>query len=208
MSLHIADVPLFKCFVRKEFLYNLEDHHGEFDECTVFGVSCIQGRAPLFNILLPNGAIYYRVPLHAFTTSKDIESRSCTETYFWDCFGYTFTVHRYSFLREMDVTVLVKNAAPAPGTYMFTIDWFDPGPLTPHHAEIPDEHKCHHIIHLEEGNFVAYPNNRILWHEASFVVRDEKIDYKTNTHAWYGEEGFKSENSDQFMYKTQDEQNA
>ncbi len=203
---HVGSIPMFKSNIRKQYMYNLEDKHGEFDECTVFGVSCVKGRAPVFHCMLPNGAIYYRVPLQAFTSDEKAEELTVNETYFWDSFSYYFAVHRFDFLREMDCIVLLKNKKQEKGMYMFTIDWCDPdGTLVSSHAEIPDEHKCHHIIHLDSGNYVAYPNNRILWQEASFVVRDEIPDYKTNTHNWYGEERFITEDTDKMFYKTKKE---
>ena len=30
-------------------------------------------------------------------------------------------------------------------------------------SEIPQEHKCAHILELDNGNYAAQPNNRILW---------------------------------------------
>lgn len=207
-----ASVPLIKTMVRRQFLYNLEDKFGELDECMVFGVCSIRARAPLFHIMLPNGAIYYRVPIHAFYSGIEEEKNkmlSIEESCFWDCFSYYFSVHKYDFLKEMDCSVLLKNKGTENGRYYFTIDWCDPdGELNSSHSEIPDEHKCGHVIGLDSGNFVIYPNNRILWKESSFVVsNDEKIDYKTNTYNWYGEGlDFKTEDSDMFMYKTKKEE--
>jgi hypothetical protein len=202
----IGSIPLMKVKVRKQYLYNLEKGFGEYDDAMVFGVTCAQGRAPVFHAMMPNGAIYYRMPLMAFCTDEKASELTSAQTYFWDSFSYYFTVHRYAYLRDMDCNVWIKDDVWRPGSYKFTIDWVEPdGDIPLMDCEIPDEHKCHHIIELEDGNFVAYPNNRILWKEASFVVRDEIPDYKTNTTIWYGEEGFKTENSDRQFYKTQEE---
>jgi hypothetical protein len=56
------------------------------------------------------------------------------------------------------------------GKYLFTIDWAHPDTniLDVEHSEIPQEHKCAHILELTNGNFAAQPNNRILWHVNSF----------------------------------------
>lgn len=207
MALHTTSIPIFKCFIRKQFMYNLETHFNEFDECVVFGITCSPGQAPLMHCMLPNGAIYYRVPLHAFTTNKDVEMLPPHQAYFWDSFSYYFTVQKFMYLREMGCNVLIKGEKkPSPGTYMFTVDWLEPdGEIQSLDAEIPDENKCHHFIHLDNGNFVAYPNNRILWREPSFIVRDELPDYRTNTHKWNAENDFVTENTDRMFYKTQDE---
>jgi hypothetical protein len=51
------------------------------------------------------------------------------------------------------------------GTYLFTVDWGHPDAniLNVEHSEIPQEHKCAHILELSNGNYAAQPNNRILW---------------------------------------------
>ena len=35
--------------------------------------------------------------------------------------------------------------------------------LNTDHSEIPHEHKCAHIIALNNGNYAAQPNNRCIW---------------------------------------------
>ena len=47
---------------------------------------------------------------------------------------------------------------------LFTVDWAHPETniLDTDHSEIPHEHKCAHIIALDDGNYAAQPNNRII----------------------------------------------
>jgi hypothetical protein len=41
-------------------------YNKESEECVIFGIASIAGRAILFHIMLPNGAVYYRLPISAF----------------------------------------------------------------------------------------------------------------------------------------------
>jgi hypothetical protein len=43
-----------------------KEHHGESEDCVVFGFASITGKALLFHIMLPNGAVFYRLPISAF----------------------------------------------------------------------------------------------------------------------------------------------
>ena len=52
------------------------------------------------------------------------------------------------------------------------------------HSEIPHEHKCAHIIALDDGNFAAQPNNRCIWDIPSFTVKDDIPDWKVQTSEW------------------------
>jgi hypothetical protein len=61
-----ANIPPIYCKVRKEYLYDLKKNQGESSDCVIFGLVSISGRALLFNIMLPNGACYWRLPISAF----------------------------------------------------------------------------------------------------------------------------------------------
>jgi hypothetical protein len=52
-----ANIPPIYCKIRKEYLYDLKEHQGEFSDCVIFGLSSISGRALLFNIMLPNATV-------------------------------------------------------------------------------------------------------------------------------------------------------
>jgi hypothetical protein len=88
------------------------------------------------------------------------------------------------------VTLKCRDTQPRVGNYLFTVDWQGSW------ADIPDQHKNHHVIAGEDGNIYAYPNNKILWHDASYNVplpADAK-DWQRNTRAGAprGESGRKS----------------
>jgi hypothetical protein len=61
------------------------------------------------------------------------------------------------------------------GEYLFTVDWAHPESniLNTEHSEIPQEHKCAHILALANGNYAAQPNNRILWHVNNYTTESE-----------------------------------
>ena len=44
------------------------------------------------------------------------------------------------------------------GKYLFTVDWAHPDSniLDADHSEIPHEHKCAHILALDDGNMCAH----------------------------------------------------
>ena len=44
----VANIPYIKCWVRKEYLHDLEKGHGEFVECVLLAVKSMQGRALMF----------------------------------------------------------------------------------------------------------------------------------------------------------------
>ena len=72
MALLNADIPPIYCKVRKEYLYDFKKHHGESEECVVFGLTSMAGAATLFHIMLPNGASIFLDCLPSQRFSKKI----------------------------------------------------------------------------------------------------------------------------------------
>ena len=92
--------------------------------------------------------------------------------------------------------------------YLFTVDWAHPESniVDTDHSEIPHEHKCAHILALDDGNYAAQPNNRIIWSIPSFTVRDEVPDWKVQTSNWNVENssGWRTEDTDNFFYEIEE----
>ena len=61
-----ANIPVEYAQIRREYLYDLKKHHGEVEDCIIFGLSAVTGRSILFHATMENGAIFYRLPIGAF----------------------------------------------------------------------------------------------------------------------------------------------
>jgi hypothetical protein len=202
-----SNIPPLYCSVRKEYLYDLKSHHGQSEECVVIGFASISGRAILFHALLPNGAVYYRLPISAFFQKHlqrtKVPDMQVDELQLWNCFSYHPAVTNYSFLGGQRGKFFGKDKKMYHGEYLFTIDWAHPEPnvLDTDHSEISHEHKCAHILALDNGNYAAQPNNRILWNIPSFTTSDAKPDYKVQTTTWNVEnKDWKTDDSDDMFY--------
>ena len=64
-----ANIPPIYCKVKTEYLYDMDLSKRGEEDCVVFGVTSISGRALLFHILLPNGAVYFRLPIALLVTA-------------------------------------------------------------------------------------------------------------------------------------------
>ena len=202
-----ANIPATYAQVRKEYLYDLQKHHGEVEECVIFGLASLAGKAVLFHCLLPNGAIYYRLPISAFIQrSFDISQvprMRLDELELWNSFSYYPSVTTFDFLAGQECKYLGKDKKFYTGEYLFTIDWAHPEPniLDVDHSEIPQEHKCGHFIALDNGNYAIQPNNRILWHVGNFTTKNEWPDYKTQTSEWNVEtKDWSTDDTDRMFY--------
>ena len=207
MSYLNANIPPIYCKVRKEYLYDFKEHHGESEDCVIFGITSISGRAILFNIMLPNGACFWRLPISAFLQKSydrtDVPDMQTHELELWNCFSYWPSVHCFDWLAGLKGKFLGLDKNFYHGEYLFTIDWGHPETniLNVEHSEIPQEHKCAHILALDNGNYAAQPNNRILWHVNSYTTDNSWPDYKVQTTYWDAENsGMVTEDSDKMFY--------
>jgi hypothetical protein len=198
------DIPEIQCWIRAEYLYNLESHFGTFVPCVVFGVASLPGRAIMFHCLLETGAVIWRMPLNAFVHKKEAPNLTLQTLELWDAFSENVSVHEFGALSELKVRVLLRDEKLYDGSYLFTVDWFGNAM-----SDNPGDwgHKCAHVIKLDNGCFAAQPNNRIFWREQAFVVKpmSKNPGYKTNQHIWKCEDGTKwvSENTDKMFYRGQ-----
>ena len=204
-----VNIPVIYCQIRREYLYDLKEHHGEVEDCVIFGLASITGRPILFHAIMENGAIYYRLPISAFIQRgykpEDVPRMRLDELELWNCFSYYPAVSSFDILDGQSGKFLGKDKKWYPGAYLFTVDWAHPESniIDTDHSEIPQEHKCAHILSLENGNYAAQPNNRLIWSIPSFTVRDDiPYDWKTQTTEWNVEDDmkWKTEDSDKFFY--------
>jgi hypothetical protein len=202
-----ANIPPIYCKIKTEYLYDMDmDKKGE-RECVVFGLASISGRALLFHALLPNGAVYYRLPISAFFQKRfsrsEVPDMSVDQLQLWNCFSYWPSVHVFDFLAGVDGKYRGKDKNFYPGNYLFTVDWAHPEPniLDVEHSQIPQEHKCAHILALDNGNYAAQPNNRILWHVNNYTTESDWPDYKVQNTVWDVEgSDWITEDSDKMFY--------
>jgi len=211
MSYLNANIPPIYCNIRREYLYDLKQHHGETQNCVVFGIASISGRAILFHCLLESGAIYYRLPISAFIQKgfdrRDVPDQNIEDLELWNSFSYYPSVISFDFLIGQRCKYLGKNKKFYHGQYLFTIDWAHPESniLDTEHSEIPDQHKCAHILALDNGNYAAQPNNRILWNISSFTTSKHWPDYKVTTTEWNVEnKNWQLEDTDDMFYQVEE----
>jgi hypothetical protein len=169
------------------------------------------GRAILFHALMENGAIFYRLPISAFIQKgfepSGVPTRRLDELELWNCFSYYPTVTHWSILSSASGYYFGKDKKKHYGSYLFTVDWAHPDSniLDTEHSEIPAEHKCAHILALDNGNYAAQPNNRILWDAPNYTTDREVPDYTVQSTRWNVEnKDWLTEDSKKMFYKIEE----
>ena len=211
MAFLVGIIPPIHVLVKKEYLYDLEKGHGELTPGVWISVKSVLGKALYFETLLTEyGALYDKLPLSAFVWKEQLfgEQLPLHILQLWDCFDYDFTVVEKQMLGAC--SFYGKDRKMHSGEYMFTIDncHADKNSTDINFSEYDAEHKSFNIIKLENGQFAAQPNNRIIWKDASLVPgKTLPVDFKVCT------QNYKVENTDkwtvghtdEWQYKSEDE---
>lgn len=208
MSYLIANLPPVQCYVRKEYLYDHQKGYGEYTPCYWVSVKSIKGKALYIECLLTEyGALYDKLPLSAYVWKTNIDKNNDLPLEYlelWDAFDYNIAVLEKSTLSGLEVQVYMRDKKFYKGKYMFTIDTChsEPNELNVGLSQTPNEHKSFNIIKLDNGQFAAQPNNRVLFHDQSLTPHGlSKPDFKVSTHDYYCEDGLKWEADDNYFYE-------
>jgi hypothetical protein len=209
MAFLVHNLPPIHVMVRKEYLYDLERGHGEYTPGLWISVRSVQGKALYFETLLTEyGALYDKLPLSAFVWKTDHGDLSLDTLQLWDCFDYSITVIEKPILSRCEF--FGKDRLMHPGEYMFTIDTChsESSTLNTNFSQEDPEHKTFNVIKLDNGQFAAQPNNRVIWRDSSFIPEKlERPDFKVCTQNYKVETESKWSvgHTDEWQYKTIEE---
>jgi hypothetical protein len=174
-------------FIASDILHGL-DGSKEIEPCVVIGVTSIPSRALHFSVLCESGAQWARIPIHKLYHVRPVrEPHPITNLQMWDCHDWNFSVTTYEYLREMNCHYLDREGNKIPASYWFTLDHTDNG-----FSQYPSEHKCYHLLKLLDGSgqIAGQPNNRIIWHDDSFVTQSSTPRYSVMPPiTWHAEVG-------------------
>jgi len=106
-----VNIPRVYCFLRKEFLYDGLTHQNEFVNVCILGASSIKGHAIGFHALTDNGAVIWRLPLHAFCHKVTAPVAPLDWLEFWDCFSYEIACTVFDRLQDNRVRVQMKDGS-------------------------------------------------------------------------------------------------
>lgn len=215
MAFLVHNLPPVSVYVKKEYLYDHQKGFGELTPGVWISVKSVIGKALYFETLLTDyGALYDKLPISAFVWRQNFnkdEQLPLDTLQIWDCFDYNITVVQKPLLSMCEF--FGKDKKMHKGVYVFTIDNAHPDGsiLDCNFSEHDPEHKSFNVIKLDNGQFAAQPNNRIVWRDSSLTIDkllmpDFKVcsqNYRVET-----EPKWSVGHTDEWQYKTKEERNS
>mgnify|MGYP003624506190 FL=1 len=209
----ICNLPSQDVWVRKEYLRDHQDGHGEFVAGVWVSCKSIPGRAFYFETYLPEyGALFDKLPISAFVSRKETPDPDLplNNLQFWNCMDYGVVAICKQFIGSMDYEVLSRDHGSLTGSYICTLDNYhsDIDSIDYSTSETPAEHKSHNLLELENGQFCLYPNNRMRVYDNSLTPQEPlQPDFKVSTVEYQVENGNRTRlgDTDEYFWKTKDE---
>ena len=211
MSALLANLPNTKVYVRKEYLMDFKGGHGEFVEGHWVTVKSMPGRAFYFETYLPEyAALYDKLPISAFVSepNKPDPDLPLQDLQFWNAMDYGVTAIYKQFIGSMDFEILTRSHKVMHGTYLFTLDNYHESAdeIDYSTSEIPEEHKSFNVLELDNGQYAAYPNNRMRVYDNSLTPKQPKNpDFKVSTQFYQVENGYSYRlgDTDEYFWKSE-----
>ena len=205
---------------------DFQDGHGEYTLGFWVSAKSIPGRALYFETYLPEyGAMFDKLCIDAFVSWQASDpptgpinppspDHPLENLQFWNAFDNGIVCIEKNLISNMEFEVRPRYGGSFKGRYLFTLDNFHARRDEPDYyfAEVPEEHKSHNIIELENGQIGAYPNNRCRLIDPSLTFHNMKTpDFKVSTR-WpdveYAPDWGRLGESDDYFWETPQEKDA
>jgi hypothetical protein len=178
MSYLNSSIPTVIGYLDTSFLYNEKPNsfpENDFLPVEIFSVCSIPRRCLMFSVMTEMGSQHARVPIHYLRSEINSNNKiySLDWLQLWDSFSPYFSVNRLDYIKNSSCRVLLKDKTLVKGKYLFTIDWCNGPDYEFGYSEIAGGHKCAHVLELENGQYAAQPNNRIIWSDGGAWIGTE-----------------------------------
>lgn len=170
MPTHLSIKPI-KCEINKGFLYNLEEHNGEWTKARIIGLTSYPGDSLTIHVVVEeSGAIFSYMPLHSVRHKNvDLPQYDYNVLDYEFCHDPNMVSVEFEHLSHSDLTAYIKDEdgdlIGYSAEYVCTLDW-------------PDDNYLQHFVKLGNGQFAAVPNHKILVNREGELPKYKKLRYR------------------------------
>lgn len=154
-SVH-APLECATVWVKEDLFYNLETNTQNWVKCKVFGLACVAGIVPTFEILTPEGYVFSDVPPHMIRWSEpntDIQ-HSLEDLVYNNCLSEQFALSLFPELKARAAHVFLRGAQQYIGAqYWFSVDFYN-------------HNNWFHAMKLDNGQIAFAPSHKIVFNNA------------------------------------------
>lgn len=172
-------LPPVEVFVRDEYLFKKSTKG--MTRGFLMSVRSLKNQALQFSVLLENGALFTGLPVWALAHKQCLPLPGRISQ-MWDNISNEIDVFTIEQLKYVKCSVKLTNDNIVTGFYLFTIDYVGYTDLSSH----PEHWKQLHVIFLDNGQIVCYPQYRIQFKDLALCPESDKSlpRYSANKTTW------------------------
>ena len=125
-----ANIPATYAQIRREYLYDGKKHHGEVEDCIIFGVTCLTGQRYFVSCDYGEwGCLLSSPDISLYSKGfrpEDVPKRRLDELELWNSFSYYPAITCWDILTGTSGKYIGKDKKWHTGKYLFTIDFAHP----------------------------------------------------------------------------------
>ncbi|NBO22330.1 hypothetical protein EBU94_03180 [bacterium] len=176
-----ANLPPIRAYIWNRFLFNDNSNYSGKTGGHFVSVRARQNQALQFTVLLDNGVLFTGLPAHAitFVENEYDNSLNLQDCQMWDCISDDIEVFCMETIRYAECEVVPDKIQSKSGIYLFTIDFVGEG-----FSRHPTHWKQLHAIKTNDGNFLLYPQYRVIFLDKALFEDSKLPKYVANTKHW------------------------
>lgn len=141
-------------WVNKGIFFNMEKETDKWEKVKLFGITCLPGQVPLFEIITPEGYVFSDVPPHLVKWKETMEKEySLTSLVYNNCLSEDFSLSYFPELESRTAFVFFKEENQyLKAKYIFSLDFYK-------------NNNWYHCLKLDNGQFCFIPSHKIIFSE-------------------------------------------
>lgn len=163
-SVH-ASLDTMTVWVKEDIFYDLETNTNKWVKCKLFGLTCLEGRVPTFEILTSDGYVFSDIPPHMVRwIEEEKDSQYNLEDLIYNnCLSEEFVISQFDELSSRKAYVFLKGKKEyISGQYWFSLDFYK-------------NNNWYHCMKLENGQFAFIPSHKIVFSADGKLKEDHEF---------------------------------
>lgn len=151
-SVH-AELSSMTVWVKEDIFFNLETNTNNWVKCKLFGLTCLPGRVPTFEVVTNDGHVFSDIPPHMVHWNENFteEQYELENLVYNNCLSEDFVISSFSELKDRVAYVFFKEKNKyEKAQYWFSLDFYK-------------NNNWFHAMKLSNGQIAFIPSHKIVF---------------------------------------------
>lgn len=151
-SVH-AGLEALTVWVKEDIFFDLETNTETWVKCKLFGLTCLEGRVPTFEVLTNEGYVFSDIPPHMIRWCDTCTGMqyALEDLVYNNCLSEDFVISEFKELATRRAFVYLRGKkAYVPAQYWFSLDFYK-------------NNNWYHCMKLENGQIAFIPSHKIVF---------------------------------------------